>query len=236
MKALSIISLLFLLVLASCNNQTTPQVKSVSNNLITKSLSDTISVEDTLQTKNERTEVLMEKISTRDTFLLKPFDLYKFKRKVGQSNSGGAGKKTYRFKPEYKGLYYSFFLFSNLNGYMGSTKQDTLHQEDGLTITTYKPVGKYQNEYFDPTEELIEVEAKFNNFDLPELAFVGLNTTKIKEQLGNPSFEKNNCFVYTFRDRALILKIENGSVNWLRYVHLKSELTSDKTFDQLYIE
>ncbi len=230
MKILSIIPITILLSIVSCDKKTKPQVDSLNNKSILKISSDTNSVKDKSPIQ------VIGKVYYIDSFLLKPFDLYKFKNKVGRSNSGGTEKKSYRFKPEYEGVYYSFFMFSKLKGYLGSRKEDTLQREDGLTIITFKPFGKWQNDYFDPTEELIEVEAKFNSFYLPELAFVGLNKTDIKEHLGAPSFEINNCFVYTFRDRALILKLNNGKVNWLRYIHLKSELTNDKIFDKLYTE
>ncbi|MGL4599789.1 MAG: hypothetical protein ACRCYO_19845 [Bacteroidia bacterium] len=236
MKKTAIILCAFLLGLVACNNQTTTQPDSVSSNSNTKLTTDTTPKEDTLQIKNKTSEDVVKKLSYTDSLLLNPFDLYKFKRKVGQSNSGGAGKRAYRFKPEYDGLYYAFFIFSRHEGYLGTRKQDTLYQLDGLKIVTYKPLGKYQNEYFDPTEELIEVEAKLNNFKLPELAFVGLKKTEITKRLGLPTLEKNNCLVYTYADRVLILKINNDRVSWLRYAHLKSALTDDKGFDKLYSE
>jgi hypothetical protein len=133
-------------------------------------------------------------------------------------------------------MYYSFFLFSNLKGYLGEDKGFILTKENGLKMTTYKPKGKYENQYLDPNEELIEVEARFNHFDLPELAFVGLDTTKVKNRLGEKSFFKENCFVYTYQNRALILGVENGFVYWLRYVYMNTSLTKDKEIEGLYEE
>lgn len=245
MTALPNILPCILILFLSCNNTNQQNVENTSNKPISKASVETIPIKDTLQLPIETSKKASEKIiaidsslpklSARDSFLLKPFDLYKFKRKVGQSNSGGASALTYRYKPKYRGMYNSFSLFSRLKGYYGNRKQDTIRLE-GLRITTYKPYGKYQNDYLDPTEELIEVEAKFNNFDLPELAFVGLRKTEIIKKLGDPSFKKNNCLVYTFRDRALILNMKNDEVKWLKYVHLKFELTSVIENEELYSE
>lgn len=239
------ILLCILIVFLSCNNTSQQNIDEVSSKKASVASTDTIPFKDTLQLPIETSKKTIEKLSSldsslprlsaRDSFLLKPFDLYKFKRKVGQSNSGGSGDHTYRYKPKYRGMYYSFFMFSRLKVYYGNRKEDTLRLE-GLRIITYKPYGKYKNDYLDPTEELIEVVARFNNFDLPELAFVGLRKTEIIKKLGDPSFEKNNCLVYTFRDRALILNMKNDEVRWLKYVHLKFELTSAIENEELYKE
>jgi hypothetical protein len=159
-------------------------------------------------------------------FLKKPFDLQKFKKARGQSNSGGAKKMPYYYKPETKGIYYHFFLFDCLCGYIGETPDKDIHLENGLMITTYKPLGNYQDDYFDPTETLIEVVAHFNDNDLPELAFVGLDTIKIKNKLGDPSYRKNNCFIYTKDKNVLVLKITGKRVEWLRWTRLNIFLTA----------
>src|ERR1019366_1585935 len=130
----------------------------------------------------------VSQISSTDSFLIKPFDLYKFKKKEGESHSGGSEKMPYYFKPAYQGMYYAFFMFSDMKGYLGTRKDFAIRSENGLTITTYKPLGKYQDQYLDPTEKLIEVKAMLNNFNLPELAFVGLDTLAVKQRLAEESF------------------------------------------------
>ena len=164
---------------------------------------------------------------TVDDLLKKPFDLQKFKKVKGGSNSGGATKKSYYFKPDTVGMYCSFFLFPCDCGYIGETPNKDTHIEGGLQIITYKPAGKYKDDYLDPTETLIEVIAKFNDNDLPELAFVGLDTVKIKSKLGDNFFRKDNCFIYSKNKRALTLKIKGKSVEWLKFTRLNISLKAD---------
>ena len=162
-----------------------------------------------------------------DSFLKKPFDLQKFKKARGQSNSGGATRMPYYYKPETKGMYYHFFLFNCLCGYIGETPNENIHLENGLNIITYKPFGKYKDSYFDPTEILIEVVARFNDKHLPELAFVGLDTVKIKKKLGDDFFRKSNCFIYSKDKRVLVLKIKAGRVECLKWSRLKTSINAN---------
>jgi hypothetical protein len=164
---------------------------------------------------------------TIDELLKNPFDLQKFKKVKGQSNSGGATKEPYYFKPDCKGMYYGFFLFRPMTGYIGEIPNNDIRSENGLYILTYKPFGKYQYEYFDPTETLIEVIAHFNDNDLPELAFVGLDTVKIKKKLGNDFLRKDNCFIYTKDKNTLTLKLLGKTIVWLKYTRLNFTLTKD---------
>jgi hypothetical protein len=230
--------IIMLLGIVSCEGHLTPS----TNDLPVYDKVD-IPIIDTLDKQQSKSATSNSDVASEiikaiqiDSFLLKPFDVFAFKKKVGQFHSGSASRRSFYFKPTYRGMYYSFFLFSNLKGYWGENKDLILSKEKGLKITTYKPRGKYENQYLDPTEELIEVEARFNNFDLPELAFVGLDTTKVKNRLGEKSFFRENCFVYTYQNRALILGIKNGFVHWLRYVHMNAPLTKDTQVEGLYAE
>ena len=165
---------------------------------------------------------------TVNDLLTNPFDLQKFKKAKGQSNSSGATKKTYYFKPDAKGIYYRFFLFRPFTGYkyVSSEKRTIeVYLENGLEIITYKSLGKYQDDYLDPTETIIEVIARYNDKDLPELAFVGLDTLALQNKLGNKFLRKDNCFIYYKAKNALTFKISNGRVDWLKYSKLNIELT-----------
>ena len=164
---------------------------------------------------------------TVDDLLTKPFDLQKFKKIKGESNSGGATKKSYYFKPDTVGMYYGFMLFKPLYGYIGETPSKDIFLENGLEIITYKPFGKYKDKYIDPTETLIEVIARFNDNDLPELAFVGLDTVKIKKKLGDNFLRKDSCFIYTKDKNALTLKVKGRTVEWLKYTRLNISLTTN---------
>lgn len=182
------------------------------------------------------TSFLSENNQNVNNFLKNPFDLQKFKLQKGQSHSGGAYNKKYYLKPKVKGMYYSFFLFEPLTGFIYSydgKSQMKVKQENGLEIVTYKPYGKYFENYFDPTETLIEVIARYNDYDLPELAFIGLDTTIIINKLGSNFIKKSNCMLYYKNNCVLSLHVENQMVNWLKYTRLNFNLNTKNIPDGL---
>ena len=170
---------------------------------------------------------LQEKTST-DALLRNPFDLLKFKKAKGPSNSGGADVQPYYYQPDVKGVYFRFFLFRRMMGYVYDGKENAKHPVQpgtGLQIVTYRQLGKYRDDYFDPTEILIEVTASYNDPDLPELAFVGLDTLIVKKKLGNNFIRKDNCFIYAKDNNALVLKVADGVLKCLKYARLNLKLT-----------
>jgi hypothetical protein len=159
-----------------------------------------------------------------------PFDLQKFKKAKGPSNSGGADAEPYYYKPEGKGVYFRFFMFKPMRGFVYERSEDEkkeIRTDFSPQITTYKPLGKYRDDYFDPTETLIEVIATSNDKDLPELAFVGLDTTIVKIKLGDPDIRKDSCFIYSKGRNALVLNISDGMVGWLKYARTNSTITKN---------
>lgn len=127
-------------------------------------------------------------------------------------------------------MYYGYFLFYGGKGYLGNRTDIFIRKESGFEITVYKELGQYQYDYLDPTEVLLEVRAKFNIEGLPELAFVGLSSNAIVKKFGKPDIFKNECFIYQYNNKALVMKIERGIVKWLKYVNLKDGL--DLSFNQ----
>jgi hypothetical protein len=113
-------------------------------------------------------------------------------------------------------------------GYIGSNKKMISYREDGLLIKTFQPNDEFKNQYLNPNEVLIEVMAKYNDFDLPELAFVGLDSITIVKRLGEPDLMKNNCMVYQHNNKVLILNLSNKKVKWLKYVNMKKEIEFSK--------
>jgi hypothetical protein len=166
---------------------------------------------------------LPQEHSTIDSLLENPFDLQKFKKIKGPSNSGLADMQPYYDKPPEAGRYFYFFMFRapRTFRYAGDQKIK-VRSGSGFQITTYKPDGKYQDDYFDPTEKLIEMMASYNDEDLPELALVGLDTVTIKKRFGDNFIRRDNCFVYSKNKNALVLKIADGVVACLKYARLKS--------------
>ena len=171
-----------------------------------------------------------EKKST-DELLKNPFDLQKFKKAKGQSNSGLADAQSYYFQSDKKGIYFRFFLFLKKMGYVYSGNEDkkyAVKPGSGFQIVTYKPLGKYRDDYFDPTETLIEVTASYNDHDLPELAFIGLDTLTIKKKLGHTFIRKDDCFIYSKDSNALILKVSEGHIKCLKYTRLNTTVSEGK--------
>jgi len=173
---------------------------------------------------------LQEKPST-DALLQNPFDLQQFKKAKGQSNSGGANLQPYFYKPDEEGVYFRFFLFRTMQAFVYSSSEDKkypVRSGSGFQIITYKPFGKYRDAYFDPTETLIEVVASYNDPDLPELAFVGLDSLIIKKKLGGNFIRKDSCFIYTKENKALVLNMSGGVVKCLKYARLKMKIVEDR--------
>lgn len=170
--------------------------------------------------ENKDDTVTFNRIPNLDSFLNQPFYLLKFKKKVGQSNNGGVKVYPFYFKPEINGFYNSFFMFSHCKGYIGTNKTDTVTSENGIEIITYKQFNLYKNSYIDPTEQMIAFKANFNHLDLPEMAFVGLDTTAIVKQLGNNYCVQNGAMFYTSSNKVLILKIKFSKVKWIKYIVL----------------
>jgi hypothetical protein len=162
-------------------------------------------------------------ITKTDSFLLHPFDLYKFKKKKGSAQGGGHQGESYLYKPSFKGFYWGYMMFPPVfQGYIGKNTKDTVYKENSFEMVTYRPEGNPNDRFnWDVTGEiLIEVDAGYNDFDLPELAFVELDTTEISKRLGNKYFVKDSCMVYSKNNALLILKVNGRKVERLKYLLL----------------
>jgi hypothetical protein len=204
------------LILSSCKPKTNAEFANQSDGEI-----DTLTNQEVVIDTSFYTPISRDSLNR---FLEKPFNLYNFKKKVGGTNSGGGRNEDYFAQPRKEGMYYRYFLFYSGNGYLGKRTKMIIKKESGFEITVYKELGKYQYKYLDPTEELLEVRARFNIKGLPELALVGLLSNTIIKKFGNPDILKNECFIYQNKNKALVLKIESGIVKWLKYVNLKEGL------------
>ena len=49
-----------------------------------------------------------------------------------------------------------------------------------------------------------------------------MDSLEIITKLGNPSFRKNEYFLYYSKERVLLLKIESGKVSFLKFVRINS--------------
>lgn len=210
----SFFSILILFIcFQSCQFQTEKESRILSNETI-----------NTTKLEVEQNEILLMDRDSTNAFLDNPFDLFQFKQTKKMSNSGGGKHEDYYLKPKKEGMYYRYFLFSNLQGYLGTNKNKIILKENGLAITVYKELGIYRYEYIDTTEQIIEVKAQFNDFDLPELALVVLDSLSIIKKFGKPDFIKINCLVYEHNNKVLVLKLDKKRVVWLKYISLKKGL------------
>lgn len=113
-----IIPFFFLLMgIASCTHSPQPEDLIIPNPDV-----DSVIIADSSGNRNETPQKTVavvnatnEKLSDTERFLLNPFDLYRFKKKVGQSNSGSGDKKGYFFKPQKKvgTARFSYSIISN---------------------------------------------------------------------------------------------------------------------------
>lgn len=170
-----------------------------------------------------------------EKFLARPFDLQAFKQKKNQSNSSGGNGKSFYYRPGEKGIYYTFSLFEKGGGYIGKTPGTDLRLEDGLVITTFKPPGKNQHMYLDASETLIELTSRYNDPDLPELAFHGIDTAQVKTKLGEPRIRKPGWIIYTSGTNVLLLHETRGRINFLRFIRMNFKLTADTIPAELLI-
>ncbi len=157
-------------------------------------------------------------------FLNSPFDLAKFKRAKRVSHSNGGIKRDYYKKPNRKGFYYHFFMFDRLKGYLGTNRKRIIKDEQGISIIVLKEFGGNKYNYTDPTEELIQITTKFNDFNLPELAYVGIDSVTVTKQFGEPDKYITNCLVYQHMNKVLLFNIERKRVKWLKYTRLRDNV------------
>ncbi len=159
-----------------------------------------------------------------DSFLVNPFNIHKFKKKTGGSNSGGLGSKSqYYFHPKSEGMYYYFF-WPNREYFMFVKDTALVFSSGwGMQINTFQPKGKYYLQFYNPRETLVEYCASFNDKDIPELAFVGQSKKDIINKLGSPKRNLDSILVYSHLNNVLLLsssKGENGRVSGVKYLKL----------------
>ena len=221
--------LLFVLLFYSCKEAKNEQKKH-KKELITNENLDTLKILKKAAPKLNKSS--KQKISSLQKFLLQPFKVHKFKVAKASANSGVASKKRYYFRPNHKGKYYYYFLFGRSQGYLGKEKKKKVRYRDGLKIVVYKHLEN-QN-YADSTEILIAFQARMNDVDLPELAFVGWKSSEITEQLGNPTFIKKEFWLYSSKNCVLILQFKNDLVTQLKYTKLNFEPKKINDFQKIY--
>jgi len=120
-----------------------------------------------------------------------PLNLQFFKKlKPQHSNSGGANKFNYYYKPNYNGFYYRYFVFRGFT-------------TDGPHIITYKK-GMNVSGYMDTSEVFIQLSSDMVDKDLGKINLLSFSKTEILKKFGNNYLSKGNTLIYQYNKTLLI--------------------------------
>ncbi|NRA10337.1 MAG: hypothetical protein HRT57_00105 [Crocinitomicaceae bacterium] len=130
-------------------------------------------------------------------------------------------------------MYYGYWLIGGRRiGYVGKNKTPEVEIFNPVQILVYKPKDDDWKMYNDPNEILIQINTVYNDFDLPELAYIGWTKDEILQEFDKPSFEKNECIIYSKDQKALILHLTQNKVDWLKFIHLNKKNRSRNGVDK----
>ncbi len=157
-----------------------------------------------------------------------PLNLRAFKKKKGQSNSGGADTKEYWHKPDTTGMYYSYFLFPTPSNISESTRFSDCE------ITTFKynsEIGKFK----DTNEELIEIKLKYNDYDFGAFNWVDRDMNDMIDFYGEADSVFKDVYIYHYNKKVFLCSVSKGKIKKIKYVRLikNFEQISDEYFEDL---
>ncbi len=172
------------------------------------------------QTDSIPDRLVWDKSKTNSKELIKlltnPLDLQAFKKlKPRHSNSGGANKVDYYYKPQQKGFYYFYFVF---NG------RDT----HGPRITTYQK-GSEVSGYMDTAEVFIQLTCDRADKDLGKLDLVGSSINDLVKKFGGNYLKSGENWIYQYYNTILILHGKE-KVTWFKVTLLNK---SFKNFEEI---
>ena len=152
-----------------------------------------------------------------DSFLIKPFSLYRFHKKQS-GNSSGESKKKNLFKPLGKGMYYNFY-YPGLNYYTITSKKSKMYLYGGwqCCISAFHPNDEFMHNQQNPNATLVSYKASLNVPDIPQLAFIGQPIDSVVNKLGEPQKNLDSVIVYHHKNNALFLKQKNKKVTEVKY-------------------
>lgn len=152
-----------------------------------------------------------------NALLTNPLDLQAFKKlKPNHSNSGGANKKDYYYKPVQKGFYYFYFVFNGI---------DAMH---GPRITTYQK-GDDIGLFMDTAEVFIQISCDRKDKNLGKLDLVGLPIKDLIKKYGENYLKSGENWVFQYNNTILIL---NGSQDVIWFKVTRSN-RSFKNFEEV---
>ena len=147
--------------------------------------------------------------------LTNPLDLKAFKKaNPGRSNSDGAPKYDYLYKPEYAGFYYRYLYFPK-------------HRDKGPRITTYKK-GKEIGGYMDTSEVFIALTSDRPDETLGKANLLADTDEQLLKKFGDNYIKQDKILIYQYNKTLLIISM--GNSRWFKIVRVKK---SYKNYDEI---
>lgn len=202
-----ILTILFLIFL-SCENATEKQIEVVPVRIDSTRLN--------IEKQSENSNLI--------SFLENPIDLQKFKENKNRNVTTGVTNGTeFYFNPTIKDsiFYVYYYLADNF---------DNTREIDQVVVFKH---GKNKHNYEDETEILIELRIFNKDSDLENANLIGLSKTKLESEFGTNYLTFDDGIAYSYKDKILILKLENSIVNSYRYIKLNTEKIDNDLIGQI---
>ena len=195
------------LVFISCKNVTKTDTEQIKTEQIKADVDSTELKIKTTENQNGNKNL--------NSFLENPIDLQNFK-KLKNSNlttTGVDNGMNYHFHPKFKdSIYYSY-------NYPTKNFKDA-RKIDRILVFKY---GKGKHKYDDESEILIELRIFNKDSDLGKANLVGLSKTELESKFGVDYLTLDNKMIYSYKDKVLILILDNSKVKSFRYIKLSTE-------------
>ena len=202
-----ILTILFLIFL-SCENATEKQIEVVPVRIDSTRLN--------IEKQSENSNLI--------SFLENPIDLQKFKENKNRNVTTGVTNGTeFYFNPTIKDSI--FYVY-----YYPADNFDNTREIDQVVVFKH---GKNKHNYEDETEILIELRIFNKDSDLENANLIGLSKTKLESEFGTNYLTFDDGIAYSYKDKILILKLENSIVNSYRYIKLNTEKIDNDLIGQI---
>ena len=177
---------------------------------------------DSTELKIEKAERQSENIKLT-SFLENPIDLQEFKEKKSRNvTTSVTNGMVYHFHPKVSdSIFYNYYFHNeNLNS----------NRIDQITVFKY---GQNKHRYDDKTETLIEFKIFNNDSDLGKANLVGLPKTELESEFGTDYLTFDNGIVYSYKNRVLIIELNDSKVKSYNYIKLNTEKIDKNLIGQI---
>ncbi len=177
---------------------------------------------DSTELKIEKVEKQLENIKL-SSFLEKPIDLQEFKEKKSRNvTTSVTNGMEYHFHPKVSdSIFYNYYYHDeNLNS----------NRIDQITVFKY---GQNKHRYDDQTETLIGFKIFNKDSDLGKANLVGLSKTELESKFGTDYLTFDNGIVYSYKNRVLIIELNDLKVKSYSYIKLNTEKVDKDLISQI---